>query len=253
MTRPSFLFFNQAVGIGVLMLLAGCSLAAQSRMDETDYSSEATTIYSGKSVLSPDKARKVSILPLKEQLPSSPGDFPARLIVETGDEHLAASIGFSLNAEILWSPDSKSFAVTGSGRGGNGQYNVDVFLIRSHRLDRVPITNLVEKEFGHPVRCSWPESPNVGAITWLIPSSQILIAAEIAHHSVCDSFGTFKAYTIDVTNSQILKKWNQLEVKEVFHEKLGPELLQADDNCIRNPKACRLKSNWQPNDSQAKR
>src|SRR5260370_30711742 len=108
----------------------------QSRIDEPSFSARAITIYPGKQIVSPDKRIKVHIQNLRAHLNDSPGDFPARLIVDADGKQLTANFGFSLDAEIAWSPDSKAFSLTGSVRGANGQYTTDVFLIQSVRLVR---------------------------------------------------------------------------------------------------------------------
>jgi hypothetical protein len=233
-----------AIAIFVPVLLSGAA-SAQNREDEPDFSARAITIYRGKKVKSPDQKTTVRIEELRAQLSDSPGNFPARLIVETASERLTATFGFALDAELIWSPDSKAFSITGSVQGANGQYKTDVFLIQSGKLVPVHLTDIIEKQFGHPVKCGWPEPPNVAAVKWLIPSSQLLIAAEIIHHSNCDSFGTFKGYVVDLSEPGITKAYNQLQTKRLFRSDLGPELLQADDNCIRDPKSCRVNSNWQ--------
>jgi len=219
----------------------------QIRIDQPSFSAEAITIYQGKQIISPDKKIKIHLQSLRAHLNDSPGDFPARLIVDADGKQLTATFGFSLDAEIVWSPDSKAFSLTGSVRGANGQYTTDVFLIQSGKLVPIHLTEMVEREFGHPVKCGWPEQPNVAAVKWLVPSSQLLVAAEIMHHSNCDSFGTFKGYVVDLEEPRITKEYNQLQVKRLFRSDLGEELLQADDNCIRDPKSCRVTSNWQTN------
>jgi hypothetical protein len=221
------------------------SVAARNRDDEPEFSARATTIYAGKRVSSPDKTKNVHIEPLRAALSDSPGNFPARLIVETESGQLSATFGFALSAELIWSPDSDAFSLTGSGEGGNGQYRTDVFLIRENKLIAIHLTNIIEKEFGHPVKCGWPELPNVAPVKWLSPSGHLLVAAEIVHHSNCDSFGTFKLYEVNLEGSYIVRKYNQLQAKRLFRTDLGPELLQADDKCIRDPKSCRVNFNWQ--------
>jgi len=216
----------------------------QIRIDQPFFSARAITIYQGKQIPSPDKKIKVRVQTLRAHLSDSPGDFPARLIVDADGERLTATFGFSLDAEIVWSPDSKAFSLTGSVRGANGQYQTDVFLIQPSKLVTIHLTDIIEREFGHPVRCGWPEPPNVAAVKWLAPSSQLLVVAEIMHHSNCDSFGTFKAYAVDLGEPRIIKMYDQLRAKRLFRSDLGDELLHANDTCIRDPRSCRVKSNW---------
>lgn len=163
--------------------------------------------------------------------------------VKIGGETLAAKIFFGLNTELLWSPDSQAFTVSGSSEGANGQYWAEVFLLRSDRLDPLPLAQIVRNAFGHPVKCGWPEFPNIAAVTWIKPSERILVSAEIIHHSNCDSFGTFKAYEIDIPKKEITKSYDQIQAKKLFGSQLGEELSNAPDNCIRHPKSCYVETN----------
>ena len=156
---------------------------------------------------------------------------------------LTARIFFGLNTEVLWSPDSKAFAVSGSSEGANGLYWTDVFLIEGERLVTIPLAPLIQRTFGHPVKCGWPEDPNVAAVTWTEASTRILLAAEIIHHSNCDSFGTFKAYEVHLPTKTVIKTYDQLETKKLFKPELGTELAGAPDNCVRNPKSCYVQAN----------
>jgi hypothetical protein len=251
-TNQGFLFKKSERylrAVTLLMILA-CVVywrpaKGQNRLDVPSFSARAITIYGGKQVRSPDKKAKVHLESLRAHSADSPGNFPARLIVEADGERLIATVGFALDAEIIWSPDSRAFSLTGSVEGANGQYRTDVFLIQSGKLVSLHLTDIIAKQFGHPVRCGWPELPNIAAVKWLTPSRQLLVASEIIHHSNCDSFGTFKAYAVDLEQEpRITKVYDQLQVKRLFRGDLGEELLQADDNCIREPKSCRIASNW---------
>jgi hypothetical protein len=107
----------------------------------------------------------------------------------------------SLNSE----PHKTIFAITGSRDGVNGLYWTDVFIINQPGLTKISLSQVIWHAFGHPVRCGWPEDPNVGAIKWIDGSSKLLVAAEIIGHSNCDSYFTFKAYEIEVPTQKILR------------------------------------------------
>jgi hypothetical protein len=231
-----------AEAISLLLILVPavlCQTPEQpSRDNVPSFSAKAITIYHWrdkiKTATSPDGKKKVAI----EILEQDADDFPARVLLETEQGELSTTIRFGLDTEVLWSPDSKAFAITGSCCGANGAYETEVFHILKKRLVKLELTALVEKAFGHPVRCDWDESPNVAAVKWLIPSKEVLIAAEIIHHSNCDSFGTFKAYVVDLNEPRIVSVLNQLETKRRYHDDLGEELLQSDDACIQHPERC---------------
>jgi hypothetical protein len=104
------------------------------------------------------------------------------------------------------------------------------------------VSKLISSAFGHPVRCGWPEQPNVAGIAWL-PSGNVLVAAEIENHSNCDSFGTLRAFEVDPTCLTIVSSYSQLEAKRRFGSLLGLELRDDPDGCIRKPKSCFVSSN----------
>jgi hypothetical protein len=111
------------------------------------------------------------------------------------------------------------------------------------RLIVKDLSPLARRAFRQPVKCGWSEYPNVAAIRWLDNSAKPIVAAEIVHHSNCDSFGPFRAYEIDWRSMKILASFGQLEAKRRFHEALGFELRDAPDKCIRSPKKCWVSTN----------
>jgi hypothetical protein len=193
----------------------------------------------GRRITSPDGEKSVLLVGLDKNA----DDFPTAVNVKVGGKTLKGFIRFGLNAEVLWSPDSKAFAITGSSEGGNGAYLTDVFLLAPEKLVTVPLTETIWKEFGHPVKCGWPEVPNVVAVTWVKDSHVLLVAAQIIMHSNCDSYGTFKAYEVSLPAGTIGRSYDQLETKEKFGAQLGDWLASAPDKCIRSPKSCYVPAN----------
>jgi hypothetical protein len=152
-------------------------------------------------------------------------------------------IGEGVGAELLWSPDSKQFFVTTSDEGLNGAYRLLVIGGRHGRIVAREVTPLIENAFGHPVQCGWAEVPNVVGITWVEQSRYVLVAAEIINHSNCDSYGTFTAYEVDQWAMQIVRRYDQLEAKQLFRTQLGTWLVEAPDECVRHPKGCYVGAN----------
>ena len=224
---------NTAKIVAVAMIFSCCGIA---NADETFFSARAS---SGKApVESPNGKLTVSL----QSLDDNADDFPTRVTVTNGERTFTSKINFGLNAEVSWNARSSAFAVTGSSEGANGQYHTTVFVVQSKRLVPVPLTHLVESTFGHPVKCGWPEVPNVAAIRWL-DDATLLVAAEIISHSNCDSFGTFQGFVVDVRVPRVIRKINQLAVKHLYGADLGPELKDANDECIRHPRACFVATN----------
>ena len=224
---------------GVLPAALCQSASKSAPTDNPSYSAKATYTDLGKAAKSPDGKMKAYVRPRG----GASKYHPASVIVHTQHGKLVEKIQFGLDTEILWSPDSQSFAVTGSVEGANGRYEASVFYVRDDHLEQVELTSLITHVFRHPVKCGWPELPNVVAVKWLNPSQEILVAAQIIHHSNCDSFGTFKAYSIDLAQLHVVEAFDQMETKRRFAKDLGQELLQANDNCIHHPRSCYVPSN----------
>jgi hypothetical protein len=164
--------------------------------------------------------------------------FPAHLTISTPARTQTFTVTFTLNAEILWSPDSAALAISGSQDGASGQYFADVIVLKQSGFERLALSTLIQEAFGHPVVCYAPSVPNVAAVKWLSPSQQLLVVAEVYPNSNCDSLGTFRAYVLDIATMSILKTLDQLQTKAEFGSALGPELRAANDDCIRDPRAC---------------
>jgi len=156
---------------------------------------------------------------------------------------LEVDLGPGVGCELLWSPDSRAFFVTTSDQGANGSYRLIVVSEVQGALMARDLTPLLARKFGNPVTCGWPERPNVGGISWLGSSKQLLAAAEIVNHSNCDSFGTFKAYVVDVRSMKVVETYGQLATKHRFRGVLGEELQNAPDECVRSPRSCYVSTN----------
>jgi len=139
-------------------------------------------------------------------------------------------LGF--NGEIAWSPDSEAFAVNQTEGGGGLGERVYVFSINSHGLQKLDISRVIERDFGHPVRCEVKTPPNTGFISWGSDASTLLVAAEVVPVSICKCMGTFRVYEINLPSLTIARTYSQTEAKQKFRSLLGPELRGADDSCI---------------------
>lgn len=165
------------------------------------------------------------------------------LVVRGALGHGRVRLGPGVGSEVLWSPDSRAFAVTTSDGGGNGLYRTLVVAGGQRGLLVHDLTPLVQRAFGHPVRCGWREPPNVGAVRWQGGTARLLVAAEIVAHSNCDSFGTFRVYEIDWRAGRITRRYDQLDAKRRYANSLGQELRAAPDLCVRVPRRCWVSTN----------
>jgi hypothetical protein len=199
------------------------------------WSHSATSIWGAVAgtIASPDGKKALLIRP-----PQNPhSDETHTVTVKANGREYKSSLGAWVNAEVMWSPDSKAFFVTYSDGGNEGTYHVKVVYVEPTGLRIVePLAN--GRKLFVPT-CFDPERPNVAAVKWMgQDSSRLLIAVQVPPHSSCASMGTFRAFEVAVPDGTVLAKYGQLPAKKLFGDALGVELLQADDACIQKPNEC---------------
>jgi hypothetical protein len=187
-------------------------------------------------ISSPDGSRKLVVRrPKKPEYP-----YESRVSVAVGDQTFSTYIGYLLNAEALWAPDSSAFTVTYSDGGAVGDYLVELHYVGRSGLRNIDPTKIVKRDFmARPLACGGSrEEPNLAVVRWGDDSKSLYIAAEVQPHSVCDSMGTFRLYKVSLPRGRILASWGQLEAKRKFWKSLGVELRNAEDDYIRDPVSC---------------
>lgn len=183
---------------------------------------------------SPDGAKAMVIRPV--QISGLDG---SSLTVEAFGRKFEAGFTWSPDCEVAWSPDSRAFFATYTEGGAVGNFVTKVFYVTPRGLREVdPTKPLVAAFMSRPHYCYWDEGPNLGSIIWTRGSSRLLIAAEVAPHTVCEEMGTFRAYEVAVPSGKIVRTYDQLIAKKLFWPHLGDELRGADDECIKDPESC---------------
>lgn len=166
------------------------------------------------------------------------------LMVSTGSAHFKINIEGGVGSEIEWSPDSRAFFLSWSSEGQSGEFHTLVYYLADSGLKKIDLGPLVNHAFGRPPICQRGPSPaNVAAIAWLEGSSSILVAAEVPPLSICDSYGTFKAFEVSIPKMTVIRAYDQLDAKKKFWPDLGPRLREARDGCITDPKSCEAPDN----------
>lgn len=141
--------------------------------------------------------------------------------------------------EFLWAPDSSALAVTYRDGANARDSHMEVYRFGSDTQGPIDVTAAAETDFvPHHLRCSAKEGPNLAAIAWLDGADRLLLVVQVPRHSDCDDRGTFVLYEVSVPEGKVLAKYGQLEAKQRFGDKLGSELLHADDRCITQPGSC---------------
>ena len=208
---------------------------------DNSFSKEALKAVGKDQVIAPDGHTRVVLGAVPKR-----GESHLVLSFNSGEKSSRFDVGRGIDAELLWSSDSKALAVTTSNGSSNGVFSLFIFQVEGATVKKIDATLAVRKAFGHPVICAYPEPPNVAAIAWVESSTRLLVAAEILNHSVCDSFGTFKLYELSISDLTVDKTYGQLEAKRLFGPKLGVFLQHARDVCVTDPKACEVPSNHKP-------
>jgi len=225
-----------SVILTVLLLAASAGMAQPVGGGGGIYSHSAVSIWSAKSglvIASPDGTKAIVV-----ESPRSPeSDETHAVTVKTNGREYKTPIGSWVNAEAVWSSDSKAFFVTYSDGGNVGTYHVKVFYATDVGLRVIePVPN--GRRLFAPT-CFDPERPNVAAIRWMgTDSSRLLIAVEVPPHSSCASMGTFRAFEIGLPEGNVLSRYGQISAKKLFWDAMGNELRDADDVCIQKPQTC---------------
>jgi hypothetical protein len=220
----------------VLLLLTSFSLPGTARELSGSWSTHATGIWAPHKTItvpSPDGTKKIVVQPIEK----AESDATTNVSVRAFGHTFKTRIGEWVNAEVLWSPDSRAFAVTYSDGGAIGTYHVTIVQVTSNGLRySEPVPN--GRSLFVP-QCFDAELPNVAAIRWQnSDSSRLLIAIQVPPHSSCASMGTFHAFEISTTDASVVAKYGQLEAKKKFAKDIGVELANADDSCINQPSKC---------------
>jgi hypothetical protein len=193
---------------------------------ETLYSAYASD---GARVKSPDGKNLVSVTTLYDNRDPE-GYISYR--VRAGQQHFSTRLS-GFRTEVLWSPDSKAFAVNQTEGGGGIGQRAYIFYLTDDGLRKIDVSAPVEKAFGAPVKCDVPVLPNTAALKWL-DSNRILVVAEVVPVSICKCRGTFQTYEVSLPDLGILHVHSQVETKRSFADALGCELRGGDDRCARS-------------------
>jgi hypothetical protein len=163
------------------------------------------------SVPSPDRARTIIVSNM--ELSVLEGGYPA-----PGAEGL----GILLPAEIMWSPDAKSFVITSSDGGPTGTWDASLLFEENGRFAYYSITGDAIDLFLKEYPCTSPLLPNAGALKYLKPSKQLLLAVEAPMASSCGTHDAVRGYIVDLPSGAVVKELYRKDLLEDWSEALGP-------------------------------
>lgn len=134
-------------------------------------------------------------------------------------------IGSLTAAEVLWSPDSKAFALTYSDGDVVGNYHLVIYWATPSGFRIQDLTPALHKRARRWRKvCDGDDPTNVGAICWRRDYQRIVIGAEVPNHSVCPDMGSFRAYEVELPSSRIVQEWPESAARRLFAGALGTEL-----------------------------
>jgi hypothetical protein len=218
-----------------VLFTVACLTAQAADTTRGTFSRSAKSIWGTKRLIIPSPDGRNSINVDAPQNTNSHDPRPVTLFAN--GKSYPISVGWWINAEAAWAPDSKAFFITYSDDGNIGRYHVKIFYVSDSGFqvfEPIPDGRTIFQP-----RCFDPELPNVGAIKWMgADSRSLLIAVEVPPHSSCASMGTFEAFEIELPSGKVVSHYDQLTAKKLFKSYLGDELLNADDGCIRKPQSC---------------
>lgn len=177
------------------------------------------------SIKSPDGSKSVTATRVED-----PKDLDGQymsLLVQIGQKKFRARLN-GFHAEILWAPDSSSFAVNETEGGGGFDQRAYIFYVNEFGLTKLDVSRPVEKAFGFQGKCDARLLPNTAVLAWLDPH-RLLVVAEVVEVSVCRYHGTFLTYELSLPDLKVLVRHTQRESKQKFMQYLGCELRDADD------------------------
>jgi hypothetical protein len=134
----------------------------------------------------------------------------------------AERIEILLPSEIVWSPDSLSFALTSSDGGANGTWEVGMFLLQNSRFRYSDVSreavDLYQKEFP----CTSPQEPNVGAVKFVKESKQLLLVVDPPLTSSCGDQVAIRGFVVTVPDGKVVKEIAGQDLRDDWGEALGP-------------------------------
>jgi hypothetical protein len=119
--------------------------------------------------------------------------------------------------DVLWSPDSKRVALSLSGGGVGGVY--DLVLMSGRSTPRI-LSAPFRRRLNPPRRRDLRAFSNVAAVKWL-SSTRLLVAAQQLYEDSCPQRGRAMLYSYDLVTRRILHAYAPETVRRLFPSALG--------------------------------
>jgi hypothetical protein len=127
--------------------------------------------------------------------------------------------------EIVWSPDSRSFALNWSDGGAVGGWHASVYsLDRDDYVVSHDVEGLVEPLARSFPICEATQSPNIGVAGWINDGKELLVVAEAPPHSVCANMGAVVGFRVSTVTWNVLERIPGERLVREWHAVIGDEV-----------------------------
>jgi len=135
---------------------------------------------------------------------------------------LEDAIGNLPVTEILWSPNSKYFAVNESDGGLVGTWTSHLYkLDESDKPIKVPLEKSIRKIIDLLPHCQTEENANFGVVAWLRGGNEILVIAEVPPHSSCRNMGEITGLRISLQTRRVIERLSERVLRKNWSSVLG--------------------------------
>ena len=134
------------------------------------------------------------------------GDF----VLRRGDRELLRTPlkDLSASVSVVWSPDSRSFAVTWSNGGASGWFDVRVFQIRGDMVFELPAVDVAFENFKARHWCP-ARGDNRQAYRWTSDSQELILVLSVYPTSDCGKqMGHAEGFVVNASTGRIKQNWN---------------------------------------------
>jgi len=119
--------------------------------------------------------------------------------------------------DVLWSPDSRSVALSLSGGGLSGVY--DLFVLGRSGSAR-PISSPFRRRLHPPPGCDLGRFSNVAAVAWL-SKNELLVVARQAYEDNCVERNRARFFVYDVAKRRIRRSFTLPQARRAFGRSFG--------------------------------
>jgi len=144
------------------------------------------------------------------------------LVTGTGGKILLPDVITPPITEVLWSTDSRHFAINFSDGGAVGTWMTSLYSLGDTDYPlQMEIQSLLKKSANKLPRCYRRETANLGIAAWLNNGKEMLLIAEVPPHSSCRNMGDIFGYRISVKSGAILERFSETVLRKKWGRVLG--------------------------------